>query len=93
MESSRKTAASTAVTLFIAIIAHVVSLLDNIQLLIMKTLSSNVALTSNLRVVGHAYAAHVVVGCGRNLSCTSGSVSGKKPRDAEDLKGGGDEKI
>lgn len=62
----------------------------------MKTLSSNVALTSNLSVVGHTYAAHVVVGCGRNLSCTSGSVSGKKARDAEDLKeegGQGNEKI
>lgn len=59
----------------------------------MKTFSSNVALTSNLCVVGHTYTAHVVVGCGSNLSCTSSSMSGKKPRDAEDLTEGGDKKI
>lgn len=79
---------STAVRLFTAIILHIVSLLDNIQLLEMKTLSSNVALTSNLCVVGHTHTAHVIIGCGRNLSGTSGSVSGKKPRDVEDLKEG-----
>lgn len=72
---------------------HIASLLDNIQLLEIKTLLSKVALTSNLSVVGHTYTAHVVVGCGRNLSCTSGSVSGKKARDAKDLKEGWDEKI